>query len=208
MKLITKAFFIILLLFVARTLTGCFNYPCSEEVYYFDFAKVSTKNLDNSGMWPTISQTDTMKRSSVAFQVNVAGDFSYLGQQEQEVQGIGFQTAKAFAKTDCPMLYGAENSIENISITTLFNINKSILANSDVSDLFVSTDQTNYNSALYIPLNQLYPIINHVYVDYPEVKFQVFLKSKVEADSARFVINIKLADNSVLSDTTKLIFIK
>ena len=174
----------------------------------FDFAKVSTKNLDNSGMWPTISQTDTMKRSSVAFQVNVAGDFSYLGQQEQEVQGIGFQTAKAFAKTDCPMLYGAENSIENISITTLFNINKSILANSDVSDLFVSTDQTNYNSALYIPLNQLYPIINHVYVDYPEVKFQVFLKSKVEADSARFVINIKLADNSVLSDTTKLIFIK
>lgn len=209
MKLIIRSAFIVSLLFVTRILSGCFNYPCSEEVYYFDFTKVSTTNLDNSGMWPIQSQNDTMKMSAVAFQVNVTGDFPFLGKVNEGMQGFGFSSAKAFSKTDCPMLYGANSSIDEISIVTLFKISASIPANSDVSHLFLCTRNTGlYNSELYIPLNQIYPLINHVYVDYPEVQFQVFLKTKVEADSAKFQINIKLANNSVLTDTTSLIVIK
>ena len=159
-------------------------------------------------MWPMQSQTDTMKRASVAFQVIVAGDFPYFVQANHSLQGIGFTSAQAFSKTNCPMLYGANQSIETISIITLFRINNSIAANTDVSNLFVCSAQTSYNSALYSPLNQLYPIINHVYVDYPEVQFQLFLKNKVEADSARFIINVKLAYNTILFDTTRLIFMR
>ena len=209
MKLITRSTFIVSLLIVTRILSGCFNYPCSEEVYYFDFTKVSTTNLDNSGMWPIESQTDTMKKAAFAFQVNVTGDFPFLGKANQGIQSFGFSSAKAFSKTDCPMLYGANSRIDEISILTLFKISGNIPANSDVSDLFLCSGKTGYyNSELYIPLNQLYPLINQVYEDYPETQFRLFLKNKVEADSARFIINVKLADNTVMADTTNLIFIK
>jgi hypothetical protein len=160
-------------------------------------------------MWPIESQTDTMKMSAVAFQVNVTGDFPFLGNANQGMQDFGFSSAKAFSKTNCPMFYGANSRIDEISIVTLFKINGNIPANSDVSHLFLCTRNTGlYNSELYIPLNQIYPLINHVYEDYPEIQFQVFLKTKVEADSAKFQINIKLANNSVLTDTTSLIVIK
>ena len=209
MKLITRSTFIVSLLIVTRILSGCFNYPCSEEVYYFDFTKVSTTNLDNSGMWPIESQTDTMKKAAFAFQVNVTGDFPFLGKANQGIQSFGFSSAKAFSKTDCPRLYGANSRIDEISILTLFKISGNIPANSDVSDLFLCSGKTGYyNSELYIPLNQLYPLINQVYEDYPETQFRLFLKNKVEADSARFIINVKLADNTVMADTTNLIFIK
>ena len=160
-------------------------------------------------MWPIQSQTDTMRRASVAFQVIVAGDFPYLAHANHGLQGIGFPSAQAFSKTNCPMLYGANSRIDEISIVTLFRINGNIPANSNVSDLFVYTGKTDfYNSELYIPLNQIYPLINHVYVDYPEVQFQLFLKNKVEADSARFIIKVKLAYNTILFDTTRLIFMR
>jgi hypothetical protein len=160
-------------------------------------------------MWPIESQTDTMKMSAVAFQVNVTGDFPFLGKANEGMQGFGFSSAKAFSKTDCPMLYGANSRIDEISILTLFKINSNIPANSVVSDLFLCSGKSGYyNSELYIPLNQLYPLINQVYEDYPETQFRLFLKNKVEADSAKFIINVKLSDNTVLADTTNLIFIK
>jgi hypothetical protein len=160
-------------------------------------------------MWPIESQTDTMKKAAFAFQVNVTGDFPFLGKANQGIQSFGFSSAKAFSKTDCPMLYGANSRIDEISILTLFKISGNIPANSDVSDLFLCSGKTGYyNSELYIPLNQLYPLINQVYEDYPETQFRLFLKNKVEADSARFIINVKLADNTVMADTTNLIFIK
>ncbi len=208
MKLLTRSLFIITLVFVMRTLSGCYNPVCPDDINYFDFSKVKITNLDNSGMYPTNLLSDTMEKAAVAFEINVSGDFPFMVQAKNHKQGFGFSEANAFSKENCPMLYKANSDIKNISVISLLKINESIPANTDISELFLATDQTRYGTDLYVPLSQLYNKINHVYNDYQYTRFQLFLTKDVENDSARFVINIKLADNSVLSDTSSLIYIR
>ncbi|MEI8047801.1 MAG: hypothetical protein WCI92_10520 [Bacteroidota bacterium] len=209
MKLITRVFLILSILFILRVFTGCLIHDCPEEVYPFDFEKIEIVNLDNSGMWPAILSSDTLKRAAVAFQVSVSANLPLIGQSGQNSNSSGFSFPTASGKSDCPMLYSANHIIENISVVTAFDLNESYPANADVTSLFLGSDNIGYGSGLYVPIDELYQKINKArYYDYPETQFRLFYRRTVEKDSARFIIRVKLSDASILSDTTQIIHLR
>jgi hypothetical protein len=209
MKLLTRTFFILSVLFILRVFTGCLIHDCPEEVYPIDFEKIDIINLDNSGMWPAILSGDTMKRSAVAFQVSVSANLPLIGQALQISGSSGFSFPTASGKSDCPMLYSANHTVENISVVTAFDLNESYPANADVTSLFLGSDNVGYGSGLYVPIDELYQKINKArYFDYPETQFRLFYGRSVEKDSAQFIIRLKLSDATILSDTTRVIHIR
>lgn len=208
MKLIARSSLIITLVFVMRTLTGCFNYDCPEGVYYFDFSSIGIQNLDNSGMWPKVMPGDTMKSAAVSFQIEVSGDSQMVGNVEDLFNVFGFQTACAWSKEYCPPVYEANQKITDLSVVSLLSLNPNSQANTDVTDLFLATEANSYQTDLYVPITKLYQKINHTYIEYPKTGFRLFLGRSVENDSAQFIIKVRLADNTILADTTHVIHIR
>lgn len=209
MKLFIRSVSIIFMFFILRAISGCFNHDCPDDVYPFDFSKIKINNLDNSGMGPKVISNNTMNKAAVAFQVFISSDLSYLGQSRQKTQGFGFSEVNAFSKTKCPTYYVSNQSVERISVVTLFEISSLIPAKTEISDLFLGSDETSwYKTNLYLPLQKLSQKINHTYIDAQEVQFRLFLGREIENDSAQFIVNIEFSDSTSLSDTTHLIFIR
>ncbi len=207
MKLFIRSVSIILMLFILRALSGCFNHDCPDDVYPFDFSKIKINNLDNSGMGPKVISNNTMNKAAVAFQVFISSDLSYLGKYRRKTQGFGFSEVNAW--TPCPTYYASNQSVESISVVTLLEISSLIPANTEISDLFLGSDETSwYKTNLYLPLQKLSQKINHTYIDAQEVQFRLFLGREIENDSAQFIVNIEFSDSTSLSDTTHLIFIR
>jgi len=208
MKIVARSTLIITLIFVMRTLTGCFNYECPDGVYYFDFTGIRIQNLDNTGIWPKVMLNDTMKREAVSFQIEVSGDNRLLGKVEKTSFSFGFPGAYAWSKEYCPPVYEANQKIDNLTIVSLLRLTENIPSNTDVTDIFLATEETSYQTDLYVPITKLYQKINHTYIEYPKTGFRLFLGRGVENDSAQFIIKVRLADNTILADTTRVIHIR
>lgn len=205
---IKKILYVFLLIFILRIFSGClFRCDCSDEVFHFDFSRVEIINLDNSQVYTSVLQNDTMFGKSVAFEIRIMPN-EILASCSPTLILSPFNSAYAWS-CDCQQLFRANQQIEKISIFTLLDINEKFKANTNVTDLFLASKEDYYNpEQLYIPFSKLYERINpNKYRDTQVQDFKIFLKEEVKNNKAQFVVNIMLSDNRILADTTGLLTI-
>jgi hypothetical protein len=207
MRIFKKAFLIIAVSVILRMIPGCCD--CDESTIPFNFNKIETINLDNSGEWAVTTQSDTMKPEAVAFELALFDSTGYYYAHEPSLNLPGFGQAKAMS-CDCSFPFKANQYLSNIRIISLYALSPEIAAGSDVSDFFVASPTNNSSSgSLYSSLETIcQESKGKTYYDSGIESFGLYLTIPAENNQARFVINIWFSDNSMLSDTTRLISIK
>ncbi|MCK5537006.1 MAG: DUF5034 domain-containing protein [Bacteroidales bacterium] len=205
MPILKKTLFIILTVFVLRTLSGCLNCKTNNP-QLFDFDIIEITGLDNTGEQAIESITNIMNNSAVAFAIRLRSNEEYW-EERYNISYIGFSQANAMQP--CPEYFAPNQEIDQIEIITLKDISAEVKANTDVTELFVGFAYEPFVSEyLYFTLDELYQKINPKFTyNAPKQDFQLFLTQDIENFEAQFIINIRLSDNRVLSDTTHLIMI-
>lgn len=205
MKILKKILIITLVFNLSRIIVSCCE--CPADIVKFDYNLVKTEFLRNDSAWTQHSTSDTMYAEAVAFKVMVsdsaAWHFYYAWQAP--IASIGFSNAMAFS-CDCSTPFKPNYQIEKLSILSLYDVSQNFPAQSDITSLFYL--QKNSYGSLYTELPKyLNEIKDKVYFDDPTEELRLFLNTKLENDSARFVVNVKLANGIVFTDTTKTIYI-
>jgi len=202
-----KVLLILALAGIIRLIPGCCD--CDESTIPFSFNKTDIVNLDNSGAWAVTTNSDTMKRGAVAFEVALFDSLGYFYAAEPSLNSIGFGQAKAMS-CDCSIPFSANQSLKSIRVTSLYALSPEIAAGSDVSGHFVGRLTNNSSTgSLYTSLESICgQTIGKTYYDSGVESFGLFLKVPVENDRVRFAISIQLSDNTILNDTTGLIYIQ
>jgi len=207
MKVVFKSFAILLVVFLIRTLSGC----CDCDDYYneikFNFEKLSIINLNNDREVAVVSTSDTMNRESVAFQVLFTSSGSYLSKKETAMAGFGFSKVSAFEKCDCAETYVPENPIKNFAIRTSFSFNR-WPAGLDVSDSMNYYIGKYAGTGLYTSKSQVISEITRPTCNFDGIAFQFFAPNEVVSDSAQFVVEITLSDNTIISNSTHRVYLK
>lgn len=209
MRIVKKVLLILLIANIIRIIPGCCK--CGEDVYNFNFNKTDLRNIDNTGSYPQTSESDTMLSAAVAFEVSLFDSLGYYYFAENTApEFTGFKTSMAMS-CDCSIPMQANYHLNEIKITTLFDLNSEIKAGDDVSEHFVASLSGNsaYNSGVYQTLSNICKqTIGKTYYDSGVESFRIFLKPGVENTKARFVIDLILSDHTIFSDTTNLIHIQ
>ncbi|HOW29970.1 MAG TPA: DUF5034 domain-containing protein [Bacteroidales bacterium] len=197
-----KVFVLIVAVSILRIISGCGD--CPDDPVFFEFTDVSISNLDNSGTWSQVTTSDTMFSEAVAFDISITG---YIGPDRYKstfLRSSGFSSCYAFSK--CPEVLKPVHPITALSVYTLYPLDNDIPENSDVSNLFVASQ---YYGKLYQSLPSLITDLkNKTYYDDFGESFNIYLKSNISNDKARFIISVRLDNDSIISDTTNTIYIK
>ncbi|HPT14879.1 MAG TPA: hypothetical protein PK796_08840 [Bacteroidales bacterium] len=201
-SIVKKLFVLIAAVSILRIISGCGD--CPDDPVFFEFNEVSISNLDNSGAWSQVTTSDSMFDEAVSFRVMIDGYFEPVKFQSSFLRNTGYSSCYAFSK--CPEILKPLHPITALTIKTLYPINNEIPANSDVSNMFVASESSWGN--LYHPLtSHTVSLKDKIYYDFSE-SFNIYLKSKVLNDKARFIISVRLDNDSIISDTTNIIYIK
>jgi hypothetical protein len=116
---------------------------------------------------------------------------------------MGFATASAFQPCECPQLFQPVQSISEIKIITLKDINAQIKAGADVTDLFVGTPT---DSFLYTPFKKLLgKLKGSVTAGRAGYSISIFCKEQIDNDTAQFEVLIGLSDSRILKAKTQVI---
>ena len=180
-----------------------------NSVFYFNWTKIDLKNLELAES--TFKYNETLDTVFLNSGYGIKIHFETKMVAKNEFKGFNLINS-AYAK--CPgNEYYNKNDIERIDIITLYDFDNSHLSNSLITDYFETftindkgwpngykifsyisnSDVENY---FHMPDSELYDI-------------DVFLRRKpVLNNTHRFVVNIVLKDNSVLSDTTLTVKLK
>jgi len=208
MKTLSKTLLILFVANILRLIPGCCE--CDESSIPFSFNKIDITNIDNSGDWAVITQSDSMKPEAVAFEVALFDSAGYYHLAQSFFStNTGYSNATAMS-CDCSYPLRAIQHLSSLKITSLYALNAQYSAQSDVTELFVAklTNNSSTGSNLYIPLPAL---CNQTqgknYYDSGVESFGLYLTVPVENSRAAFIISAKLSDNRILSDTTKVITI-
>lgn len=211
MKKWLKAINIIVIIALIKVVQSCILFPnceCSDEVFYYSINSIEITNIDNSQTYPQFTEEDEMHKAAVAFNVLISDttlteNYAY----SQPLQSsIGFSTALAWS-CDCSMNYLPEPTIQNFNIFTNFDINDTVKAGDDVSNLFLVTDYSWSNRDLYYELNELINLANLTTNEMPGILLKIFLKVPVDNSKAEFTIEITLSNDTKISQTTNTITI-
>lgn len=191
-----------------RIVSSCCD--CDSLPVYFNFNKADLRNVDNSRDYPFTITSDSMFAEAVAFEVSIfdSTGYYYLAENRNPFHNLGFSTASAFS-CDCAMPFSPNQFIESIEIITLYPINPSTPAGSNVSELFVAESTSNSAvGSVYENLPQLCrQAQGKTYYDSGIESFRLFLKPAVENPVARFQIQLYFSDGSEIALTTGLIHI-
>ena len=197
-----KILFVLLLIFVSRLFFSCCN--CSDDTTSVSLNKVSISNIDNTFQYGYSETTmkDSLYRAAVAFKVNII-DSTVTETLWYYGANMGFTSASAFQPCECPQLFQPTQSISEIKIITLKDINSQIKAGTDVTDLFVGTPTDNF---LYAPLNKLLEKLKGtVAAGIAGYSISIFCKEQIENETAQFEVLIGLSDSRMLRSTTRVI---
>ncbi len=207
MRIFKKALMILAVSYLIRIIPGCCE--CDDSTMPFNFNKMDIINLDNSGDWAMTTSSDTMMPEAVAFEVQLFDSIGYYYASEPSLSTGGFGHVQAM-RCDCAFPFKANQYLTTITITSLLALSPDIEAGSDVSAYFLSQPTNNSSSgSLYSSLESICSESNgKTYYDGGMESFGLYLTIPVENNQARFVINVIFSDNSVLSDTTRLINIQ
>jgi hypothetical protein len=200
--MVKKLLILIVALFILRIIPGCFD--CPDDVTYFNFSDLTISNLDNLGRETAV---DTMYCEAVAFRLTLGGNSELKNSQLLQLQDMGFSSCYAFG-SECPEILKPVHPVVEVKIITLLAIDDETSAGADVSNLFVASYSSYEN--LYETLEEYVGgLQNKTYSDFITAEsFNIYLKNKVLNDKARFVITVRLDDNSTISDTTQTIIIR
>lgn len=208
MQLFKKVLFILLIASVIRIIPGCCD-DCDPLPLYFDFTSLELNNLDNSGEWVVAGSTDSMQPAAVAFGITISDSLGYYPHYAVAniIGAFGYKTSNAM-RCECSQPMIAYHYLTDIEITTLYDINEELHAGDDVTGYFVGQLQSNSSpvSGVYLDLATIIAQTeNKVYYDNGVEAFGIYLKPEVETPQARFAITLTFSDNSILTDTTRLI---
>lgn len=208
MNIKSKIVFLVMLAASVRIVSSCCD--CDNLPAFFNFNKADLRNIDNSGDYPFTITSDSMYAEAVAFEVSIfdSTGYYYLAENRNPLNNLGFSTASAFS-CDCAMPFTPNQFIERIEITTLYPLNTSTPAGSNVSELFVGLSTSNSaRGYVYETLSQLcQQTQGKIYYDGGIESFRLFLKPAVENPVARFQIQLHFSDGSQMALTTGLIHI-
>lgn len=200
--MVRKVLVLIAAVSLLRIISGCGD--CPDDPVFFEFSDLSISNLDNSGAWGEGTSSDSMFDEAVSFRILVNGYFGPVRLKSSLGRQTGFSSCYAWSK--CPEILKPLHPISSLTIKTLYPIDNTIPENSDVSNLFVASQ---HYEKLYLSLPSLLKDLkNKTYYDDFGESFNIYLKSKVLNDKARFIISIRLDNDSIISDTTNTIYIK
>lgn len=193
------------LVFMLKVVSSCVVPIIDIE---FDFRKITVMNLDNSEIYAMRSDGDIMYSKALAFEVTLSDDLLFAGGRliKAETAFPGFTPASAMSPE---YRYYPRQQIRSINIVTLEDLSPSILAGSDVTQLFVA-HVPHYVTLdfLYIKADELSSIFNQEYYPgEPSVTFQLFCREEIRNSKARFIITATLSDESTLVATTNMITI-
>lgn len=197
---------VISLAFILKVVTSCID-P-AEWDHEFSFNKITVKNLDNSGIYPTETESDIMHARAVAFTVTIADDMILASGVDRRSNDSFTGFTPASAEPPEPRYYPL-NRITGISIVTLEAMSTGIPAGTDVTGLFAAlVPQFKTPGFLYIDSGELLSALDQdFYPGDPSVTFLLFCREEISGDNAQFEITITLSDESTLSATTNLITI-
>lgn len=206
MRISIKVSVILFVVFVIQTISGCCDCKNYDTEIGFKYQQVKLFNLENCRTVPKITLSDTLYRQALALQVMVNGNNGYALSKNSSPLGFGFSGAYAF-HCDCPPTYITDNPIKDFSVITLFSLNGKP-AFTDITDIFLYSRAEDVAQNLYLSKSKILPFLQNTKNDFDGMVFQLFVNESVENDSVRFAVNILLSDNTVLSDTSHVIYLK
>lgn len=176
-------------LFVIRLLSSCI-WGGEPDNIYFDWKGLEVRNVNSQGLYVQDMDRDTMLRSAISFRVNLLPEQDVYLRSESAT--VGFADANALS---IEPLYIPNQDIDSFVVHTLWDINQNYRAHMDVSELFVSEDQSGAYYQLYDEL---------VSEDNPQILIH-FMPRIADLDSVCFEVSALLSDGRWLRDTTSVI---
>ena len=196
-------------LFALCVLKSCCSFfrscECDETPIPFILNRLNINNLDNSGTYASVTESDTMCTSAVAFEILINDTslyYPYYSNSQLQRAPFGFSSAWA---EECEPGFTSNEKIERIEIYSLFDLNENIFADDEVSAFFYGQSDYYPSSGMYASLSDVISYLNSLASYYPQLTFKVFLSKPIENNRARFLFNVFLSDGRILSDTTRLI---
>ena len=207
MKLFSKIFILLISVTLLRLAVGCCN--CENEFYSFNYNSVLIHNIDNSGQWSKPSEKNEMAAASVAFEIQIVGSEVVQSASKKKININGFKTLSA-QTCNCDDQYTPNQTISEIHIRTLYDLNSNYCCNEEVTSLFLANtciDCADIGS-FYITIDELQKRINPEVLYHTAVnKFLVYLKEPVENNKAQFEVEIVFSDGQSIIAQTALITI-
>lgn len=191
---------LISLAFMLRVVSSCID-PVWD--FDFNFNKITVGNLDNSGIYWTDTDDNTMYSAAVAFKVTIS-DEMLLASGVLRRSDAGFTGFTPVSAMSPEPRYHPKHRITGISIVTLEDMSPGISAGTDVTGLFVAhLPHFKTHDFLYLDAEELPSALDQeFYPGEPSVSFQLFCRENIAGNAAQFLITVTLSDESTLSATT------
>ena len=181
---------------------------CIDPVWDFDFSfnNIAVKNLDNSGIFVTGLERDTMYTTAGAFMVTLS-DETFLASRVLRHGNADFTSFTPASAMSPEFRYHPRHRITGISIVTLEELSAGVPAGTDVTGMFVAHVPHFIGlDFLYLKAEELPAVLDlDFYPGEPSLTFQLFCKQDITNNTAQFVITVTLSDETVLTATTNLI---
>ena len=117
---------------------------------------------------------------------------------------LSFQEAGA-SECDCSLPFASNQTITEISITTLKQMSPQIDSGDVVTDLFVADVEDGF---LYTPMTDVCEKVNkELYYDEPTARLQIFCTENILNDTARFSVRVAFSDNNEIITKTEYILL-
>ena len=203
MKFFSKIFILFVSVTLLRLVVGCCR--CENDFYSFDYTSVNINNIDDSGQ---SSDVNEMNAAGVAFEIQIIGS-EVVASRNQSIPLSGFTTLSA-QDCNCEDQYVPNQTISEIHIRTLYEINEDYCCNDEVTSIFLANSCTDCEDigSFYITIDELLKRINPESLYYTPVnKFLIYLKETVENEVAQFEIEVVFSDGQSIITQTELITI-
>lgn len=201
MRIFSNLNTVIVTIILLLTMAACCN--CDNTYYSFTYSDVSVTNIDNSGQWSKPTNKNEMASASVAFEVNVIGSDPVL--LEDAISSYSGSGNALGQSCNCEDLYLASDSIQKITIRTLYDINADFCCGDDVSALFLANNcfECEDIGSFYVNLNDLIARINpEAFYHVPSNNFLLYLNTSVENTVAQFEVEILLSNGETITTQT------
>ncbi len=184
-----KSLIIILLFIMARFIISC----CDEEGFNFEFTQVDL-TFGNEITQGLVNNIDSIQYSELIGQVNL--DYT-------QIACLNIDFSNKLYAFDCGPLYLSVKKIEDIQV---ISINKFCDENLADSELDVRYDVPVYDMDFNETKATVINILNQRYGKLPDEIIHFKINDTADTNSYhQFAINIVFDDESVISDTTKMI---
>ncbi len=201
----SKAFILIIVVFVLKTLAGC-----RSKQIEFSYNSIHIDGIDNSDLHPDKHPTDILFRDAVAILLTLSDtqdDYRTTTLTKKINELLAFEPA--YAVVDVFPSYIPVPKVESIRIITLYDINSNIRAGDDVTSYFLY--DTGNPEELYLPLDEAIDNFNcKKGKNFPIVGSSVLLvlTKSVQNTKAQFEVHVHFENGDEITGTSPLFTIR